>query len=378
MYVLRLGSLNRLEQELRRKGRWERLTGPRKPGADTIGRVLSQINCDDIRRLLAGANRTAWRSKSIHMDKSACNKAARESYRVVAVDGHELFSGKSRCCAQCSTREVKDGDKLVVQYYHRVVVAQWVGVTPPGILDLEMVKPGEGEVVAARRLVQRVFASYSRLVDVITADAIYLEAPFIKLALKAGKHVVIVMKQENRDLFEDADRLRKLIEPRVIRDNGKTTRLWDMSNLTSFTTLDSQVRVIWAEESSIKRRRVGGQWREQSCESTWVWVTDLPASSVPAPKIQKWGHDRWDIENRAFNELAAHWHADHCYKHNINAIEALLLILALAFLFTYLFYERNLKPESRRYLTRFALAARFMEGFAQPDDTTLWASLRPG
>ena len=43
------------------------------------------------------------------------------------------------------------------------------------------------------------------------------------------------------------------------------------------------------------------------------------------------------------------------------AIEALLLTLALAFLTTYLFFERNLKPAFRRHLTRLALAARLAE-----------------
>lgn len=36
----------------------------------------------------------------------------------------------------------------------------------------------------------------NRLIDVIAAAALYLEAPCIDTVLEAGKHVVIVMKQE--------------------------------------------------------------------------------------------------------------------------------------------------------------------------------------
>jgi len=73
-------------------------------------------------------------------------------------------------------------------------------------------------------------------------------------------------------------------------------------------------------------------------------VTDLPAAVVPAGTIQRWGHARWDIENRGFNELATLWHMDHCFVHQVVAVEALLLTLALAFVLTHLFYTRNLKP----------------------------------
>lgn len=101
----------------------------------------------------------------------------------------------------------------------------------------ERVHPAEGEVVAARRLVGRVLQTYGRLVDVITADALYLEAPFLEQVLAAGKHVVVVLKQEARELYQDAERLRALVAPRVIEAPPRTTRLWDLPELRSFPTL---------------------------------------------------------------------------------------------------------------------------------------------
>jgi len=142
-----------------------------------------------------------------------------------------------------------------------------VGVTPPALLDLELIDPQEGEVVAARRLVARIVAHYPRLIDVLTADALYLEAPFIQLALNAGKHVVIVMKQENRELFQDADQLRALTEPRVLHNGQRTTRLWDISQLSSFSTLGLAVRVVWAEESTVTRKLMAGKPQEELGQS---------------------------------------------------------------------------------------------------------------
>jgi hypothetical protein len=373
MFVLRYRSFNALEQELRRAKRLESFVGARKPSADTMGEVLSGFECDTVRRMAVEVNRSAWRKKSIHQRKG-------ESYRIVAVDGHELWASRSRCCQDCSVRKVTVGKKgrkrKVKEYYHRVVVAQWVGVTPPPILDVELIRKGEGEVVAAKRLLERIFRNYARLIDVITADALYLEAPFIKTVVAAGKHFVIVMKQEKRDLYQDADQLRALVKPKTVEDGSRTILMWDIPELRSFSTLGEMVRVVWAEEEKVKRKFIGGKREEVKERETWVWVTDLSANVVPASKIRQWGHDRWDLENRGFNELVNLWHMDHCFVHNTTAIEVLLLTLFLAFVLTYLFYERNLKPAARRFMTRLAMADRLFEDLAVAAGANIWPSIQ--
>jgi hypothetical protein len=372
MCVLRLRSFNGLEQELRRSRRLESFVGRRKPSADTMGRVLSRFDCGRLRGMMKEINRGAWRRKAIH-------PRIGESYRVVAVDGHELWASRARCCEGCSVREVTVGKKekkrKVKEYYHRVVVAQWVGVTPPAILDVELVNKGEGEVAAAKRLVQRVTLNYSRLVDVITADALYLEAPFINTVLGAGKQFVIVMKQENRDLHQDAERLRVLFKPLIFNEGSKTIQMWDIPKLTSFGSLGKAVRVVWAKEETVRNKVIGGKPTKVAETETWIWVSDLPSNIVPAAKIRQWGHDRWDLENRGFNELVNLWHMDHCFIHNTTAIEVLLLTLSLAFLLTYLFYERNLKPVARLFMTRLAMTKRLLEDFALIAGSNIWPSL---
>lgn len=370
MHVLRLRSFNALEQELRLSRRWEAWVGARKPSADTIGRVFASMSAEETRQILSTVLHDAWRSKAIHPRLG-------EPYRVVAVDGHEIGASRARCCPECLVREIKKATSTELEYYHRVVVAQWIGVTPPAILDLERIGPGEGEVSAARRLLERILRQHSRLIDVISADALYLEAPFLNQVLDAGKHVVIVMKQERRDLFQDAEKLRCLVAPQLFVDGTKTTRLWDIPELSSFTTLGRTVRVVWAEEQTRKRKIVGGKPKDLVEEKTWVWVTDIPSAIVPPTKIQLWGHDRWDIENRGFNELVNLWHMDHYFIHDTNAIEVLLLTLAIAFVTTYLFYERNLKTQARFHLTRLAVAARMADDLTRLGGANAWAILEP-
>jgi hypothetical protein len=360
LFALRLGSLNRLEQELKRGGRWDSTVGGRKPSPDTVGYSLCRFSLEELRTMVAHHHRTAWRSKAIQGRPG-------ERFRVVALDGHELFWSEARCCSGCLVRTVEKKDRTVRQYYHRVVAAQWIGVTPPGILDVEPVRPGEGEVVAARRLLARVLGVHGRLIDVISADAIYAEAPFLKDVLDAGKHFVVVLKQEARELYQDAQQLRASLKPRVVEAEGKTSQIWDLPDLTTFGTLGRPVRVVWAEEHVVLTKIIGGRKQSVPVDSTWVWVTDLPQTTVSAERIQRWGHDRWDIENRGFNELVQLWDMNHCFVHDPRAIEVLLLTLALAFLTTYLFFERNLKPEVRRFLTRLALAERFREDGGQAE-----------
>jgi hypothetical protein len=353
MFVLRIKSFNALEQDLRVPNRWEKLAGRRRPSADTLGYALCKFCVEPVRKLLKQCNQTAWRKKAIKGE----GKLLR---RVIAIDGHELFWSTARCCSECSVRDVevkgRTGRKTVRQYYHRVVVAQWIGVTPPGILDLEPIGPGEGEVVAAGRLWDRLVREYDRLMDVVSADAIYLEAPFLKKVRKAGKDFVVVMKQEARDLYQDADQLRQVQAPKVIEERRKVSRVWDLSDLKTFSTFGQPVRVVWAEERTQQPKIVGGKKQTVVEESTWVWVTSLSAAQAGAAVIQRWGHLRWDLENRGFNELVNLWAMDHCFIHDPRAIEVILLTLALAFLTTYLFYARNLKQEVRDAFTRSALA----------------------
>lgn len=370
MFVLRYPSFNALEQEMRRRRRLESWVGERKPSADTMGRVLGTLDLASLREMLARLLVQSWQRKAIHGWPG-------QAMRVVALDGHELWASTARCCADCLVRRLKVGHKKVRQYYHRVVVAQWIGVTPAALLDVELVRPGEGEVVAARRLLARILIRFHRLIDVISADALYLEAPFCRAVLEAGKHFVVVMKQEARDLYQDAERLRALEPPRLVPDGPKTTQLWDLEGLTTFTYLKQPVRVVWAEEATKRTRYVAGHRVEAVENGTWVWVTDLPASQVSAETIARWGHQRWDLENRGFNELATSWGLDHCFIHEPNAIQAIVLTLFIAFLTTYLFFERNLKPAASRDLSRLALSFRFREDLVLLAGASVWPPPEP-
>ena len=67
-------------------------------------------------------------------------------------------------------------------------------------------------------------------------------------------------------------------------------------------------------------------------------------------------HGRWDIENKAFNELGTYWHANHLYKHKAVAIEAFWLITMLAYNLFHAFIHLNLKSAIRGAYTKLHMA----------------------
>lgn len=350
LYLLRLRSLNHFEQAVRSSRRWAGWLEAAPPSADTIGYALARFDLPGVRALLAQIHHRIKRNKALRRQWP-------EPFWVAALDGHELWASRSRHCTGCLIRQVPTAAGPVTEYSHRVVVCQLVGATPPLLLDLELQGPGEGEITTARRLLARVLTASPRAFDVLTLDALSLEAPLVNQALAAGKDVVVVLKQEARHLYQDAQGLLALTEPKRVECPPRSLLIWDIPELTTFTGVERPVRVIRSVETIHRRRRVAGQWQQEVQEQEWYWVTTLPPERAAAASLVRWGHARWDIENRGFNELVQHWHLDHCFKHHPTAIEAFLLTLAVAFALSSVFFSRNLKPAARAGRTRVFLAS---------------------
>jgi hypothetical protein len=63
-----------------------------------------------------------------------------------------FFPSRHRCCKACSQRKIKIHGEEVIEYYHRGVVCHLVGYDIAVPLDVELIRPGEGEIIAAKRL----------------------------------------------------------------------------------------------------------------------------------------------------------------------------------------------------------------------------------
>jgi hypothetical protein len=88
--------------------------------------------------------------------------------------GMNFFPSRHRHCSGSLERKIKVGKEEVIEYYHRGVVCHLIGLELATPLDVEPIRPGEGEVTAAKRLAERVFGNYSRFFEAVVADALYM------------------------------------------------------------------------------------------------------------------------------------------------------------------------------------------------------------
>jgi hypothetical protein len=167
--------------------------------------------------------------------------------------------------------------------------------------------------------------------------------------IASGKDVLVVLKQEARDLYKDSLALCEMTAPAGF-ERGRTTVLaWDLPGLTSWPTLGRRVRVVRTKETTRVRRQKTEEVEELTTE--WMWVTTLAKSRASTRAVVELGHSRWDIENRGFNEGANDWHLDHVYRHEPTAMGVLALFTMLAMNVLHAFHRLNLKPAMRRRWT---------------------------
>ena len=332
MFWARLGSLHALRQSAGSRF-WKTWLGRPMPSDDSIGRVFGKIQAAGLRE---GLHHLYCRLKR--------NKAL-GGLTVAVVDGHETHASYKRHCPGCLERTVhtQSGDRT--QYYHRNVTLMLLGQKLRLLLDVEPQQSGEDEVAAAQRLLDRVLASYPRAFDLVLADAFYAAAPFVHFLWSRHKYVLLVLKHERRDIYQDALALCELQPAVAGRYRQRQCLWWDVQELTSWSQVQMPMRVVRSVESYFIRRQATKQQSQETSE--WMWITNLPLSMSGTEAIVRLGHARWDIENYGFNELVNGWYADHVYRHDPVAIEAFYLLVFLAFNLFHAFLILNLKPELR-------------------------------
>ena len=350
MMLTRLGSFNALEQS-KPSGFWRRYLGAALPSADTLGRVCGQMDLAELRLMQQGIYQRLKRGKAL--------EPPRHGLMLAVLDGHESHATFRRHCSGCLQRTVHTRDGPRVQYYHRQVSLSLVGKDLRLLLDAEPIVPGEDEVAAALRLFDRVVQAYPRAFDVVGGDGLYAQARFFNHLYAKGKHVIAVLKDEQRDLLADARSLWQQMPPTVLPGRGQRhVEGWDLSGFTTWPQCTCPVRVVRSRESWPVRRQLDKQ--TEQLESEWVWVTTLPPPLAGTTAVVHLGHSRWDIENQGFNELVNRWHGDHVYRHQPVAIQVMWLLTMLAANLFAAFYRRDLKPALRSACDTLHIARQIM------------------
>jgi hypothetical protein len=355
MGFCRLGSLHALGQT-QGSPFWGKWLGHALPSPDTVGRVAALVNVESLRALGHHVYERLKRGKALTPPP--------HGLLVLAVDGHETHATYKRHCPACLERTIHTADGDRVQYYHRVVSA-WLGAADlPLLLDAEPIRPGEDEVAAALRLLDRLIRDYPRAFDVVQGDALYADPRFFNWAVDHGKHALAVLKKDSRDLLQDAQRLFEEQAPSRVQEGTRRCECWDLEGFTTWPQVQVPVRVVRSIETRQVRRQLGGPVEQEA--SQWVWVTTLPASQVSTGAVVQMGHRRWGIENEGFNELVNHYHADHVYRHEPTAMLVFWLLTQLCLNVFTAFFRRNLKPAARAALSMLHVARLLLSELYRP------------
>jgi hypothetical protein len=367
MFLARLGSLNALVQTRPRRF-WPRWLGAALPSADTLGRVATQLEVTGLRQVHRQVYRRLKRGKALPPPVHGLIAGV--------IDGHESHATFRRHCPGCLTRTIHAAAGDRTQYYHRQVTFQLVGADWTLVLDAEPQRPGEGEVAAALRLLERVLALYPRAFDVVLADGLYADPRVFNYLHTLGKDVLAVLKDNHPALLEDARSLFESTSCVSGRNGPRVCQWWDLVGFTTWPQVQAPIRVVRSLETWTVRRQLDGEEEQQRAE--WFWVTTLAPGRATTRAVVQLGHARWAIENQGFNELVTRWHADHVYRHEATALLVFTLLAMLCLNVFLAFYRRDLKPAARAAVSRLHVARQVAgELYASPSAAVPRAPPRP-
>jgi hypothetical protein len=307
---------------------------------------------------------------------------------VAAVDGIEICSSFARSCDHCMERKVKhtvDGElREELQYYHRICAVTVVSSAFPIPLGIRFQKNGETEVRCSLSLLQDLLDRLGRrFLDLLVADALYLQAPFVGEVQDLGLDWVINLKDNQPELLAEAQRLTAGAALHRDSDKQQELQLWHAPEVY-WPVADRSVRVVKTLRTQRKNRiRVGlndaGRRRLQKEivveQTTNFYASNLELGTIPPVFVHQLGRSRWVIDTEVFQTLTTDGHLKKPSVHQgrSQALIVLTMIRVLAFTLTLVFFHRQVRSHYRSCSIGFCdLAQRLAYQFivtAQPDSS---------
>jgi hypothetical protein len=268
--------------------------------------------------------------------------------RCLLVDLNELFKSEKRHCDACQVREKKvkrnGEEKIVKEYFHQAVALVWASGETPWPIGWELLRPGEGELTAAIRLLRRLLPRLRKSADLVMGDALYCCRPFFKV-VHDNRLKAFAISSEQTEMDEEIDLLMQTESPRTTP--GKVA-VWEMESEAWSQDLRCKLRVLHYE-----RRYAAKSWRHE--RQMLRAVTSAPVDVMPAGQGWKVGRCRWQIENGTFNILTRDYGLTHNYRHSPTAIVMLLVLRSLACCLTqaYFRFATGRSRDAPRYIRWF-------------------------
>lgn len=379
------GPLHRIETECRRGALQQRIG---TLSEDMLGYAMQRQNPAEIFDL---GCQVAQRLKRIGVLQSDWARG-----RVVAaVDGIEICNSYCRCCDACMSRQVErkvEGQlQKSTQYYHRLSAVTVVSTPFPVFLGVRFQQDGETEVACSLALLQDLSEKLGRrFIDILVADALYLQAPFVREVESLGLDWVINLKENQPDLLAEAGRLTAGAPQYHETTSQQDLQLWHLPEV-DWPVADRVVRVVKtvrvqnAKSVKVEERPVEGpQIEEPKAEttegtnskgkkpqctrvktkqpapvvSTNFYASNVDLGAIPPYFIHQLGRSRWTIDVQAFQTITTDCHLKQPSAHQDCALIVLTMIRVLAYTLTMVFYYRQVRSHCRGVPPGFCDMAR--------------------
>lgn len=354
------GPLHRLEAECR-DGVLAKRIGPLSE--DTLGYALQRQSPQQVLDLGCGVARRLKRNGVLRSDWA-------RGRVVAAVDGIEICSSYCRCCDPCLERTVRrrvnDEPVESMQYYHRLSAVTLTSTPFPVFLGIRFQQSGEGEVACSLALLKELVAQLGRrFIDILVADALYWQAPFVEQIEALGLDWVINLKDNQPELTAEAERLTN--RSADVRESSARESLdWWHFEEVDWPVADRLVRIVKTVRVEklnhlTVRTDQGRRIREKQTDSdisTNYYASNVELGAIPPRFLYRVGRSRWSIEAQAFQTITTDCHHKRPSVHQDVALLVLTMIRVLAYTLAMVFYHRQVHSHARRHAPSFCEMAR--------------------
>jgi hypothetical protein len=344
-HVLREGAHHAIEALVGSSAR-RALAVSQRFGDDTLSYFTERLDPQQMRRALAQILRRAKR-----------NKAFENSLLIgLALDGTGAARSVIARCGLC--RPVYGAESEVVGHNHRFSLASVVGTGISLPFDVEPYGPGDSELGASGRLLERVVGHLGkRFADYVVADGEYGGAPFLHGVRRLGLRAVVRLKENLPELLHAAEARFTDKPPAQVFDHGKDrVEIWDASDFDPWESLNWQtVRVM-----RYRQTKPNGRVFEA------YWLTDFSPREVGSRALYAIAKSRWEIENQGFNDGKNRYGLEAIRHHHENSLVIGWLVSCLAMIIERLYRLRYLHRGTRPTLSPIELLRHFRLALGAP------------
>lgn len=252
------------------------------PHYDTINDVFDDLNIDELRKIQKYIVYTLIRSKMF-------DKFRYQAKFQLLIDGTGLVSFNHKHCDHCLVRKHSDGR---VSYEHHVLEAKLVFDSFVLSIDSEFIENPNPDVVnikkqdcemnAFKRMAARIKKNFPKLKFIITGDALYASAPFIKLCLENNWDYIFRLKSEKlKTVNQDFDGIIS------INSGSKHKNYFVVKDYLYNKCKFNIIRFI--------------QQEKDKTDKIFTFITNLDVTDNNIKKLIDIGRRRWKIENNGFN-----------------------------------------------------------------------------